>query len=485
MSARRPVGVYARRNTDRAVGVYARLSKEKGDRRGGGSLAIDRQQSDCYDLRDRTGLNPETVDYPDDGYSAFDPDVVRPAWTQMLDDIRDGKLSAVIAWHADRLTRQPMELEILWDACKRSGTELHVCGAGHVTDVTMLRIQATMAAKSSEDTSRRCARKHEEIATAATGAGFNGGRRRFGYEEGMTEIRESEATIVRDMASRVLAGESLTSIAKTLNDAGISGPYGGAWIGSNVGKLLRRPFLAGLREYRGETYTAEWTPILDRATHEAIVHKLTDPSRRSHKSNARKYLLAGLARCATCGAKLRGKGYTRQPTSDAYTCASGRHCYRQVRPVDAAVEAIIIERLSQLDASGALVDDTAEDDLDQLRELRADLDGRLAASSKAYARGDKSERAHNRDTAAIEEEQDRLDALIASSAHAIAEPERILDGITGDAAEERWDSLPLGRKRAVIELLCSVELLPSPSSRTPFTTDQLIIRDAKTGQEWK
>jgi hypothetical protein len=119
----------------------------------------------------------------------------------------------------------------------------------------------------------------------------HGGRRRFGYESGMSALREDEAEVVRDLASRLLAGESLHSCAKWLNGERPNGehvepvatPGGGArWKGSNLATMMLRPHLAGLRVHQGEVIgDADWPAILSVEVHESLKALLRDPERRT------------------------------------------------------------------------------------------------------------------------------------------------------------------------------------------------------------
>ena len=58
--------------------------------------------------------------FVDDDVSAYNGRV-RPAYRRMLEEIRGGFLDAVVVWHADRLHRQPKELEEFIDVCAAAG----------------------------------------------------------------------------------------------------------------------------------------------------------------------------------------------------------------------------------------------------------------------------------------------------------------------------------------------------------------------------
>lgn len=454
-----------------AVASYARLSKRAGDG-AGWTLANERQHDDNTATMERA-YPGAPVAYYGDNRSAWDESVTRPEFDQLVADIEAGMYRAVIGWHADRFTRQPIQLERLWAACRRTGTELWT-GGQQVTDITMLRIQSALAAAESDIKSKRARRRHKQLADHGE---FHGGRRRFGYEPGMATIRESEAVIIREVAGRLLAGDPLAAIARDLEARGIQTAEGGKWAGPNLGTMMKRPHLAALRVHQGEIVGAgSWPAVLDRTTWERVQHLLTDPKRRTSYTNARRYLMAGLATCHACGAPLRGRpGPKGHEESRAYACATGRHCYRQVAEVDAAVEAAVVERLSMADAAGALVDSTAADTLTDLEAAHRDLEARWAEESAKHARGEISERAYRMNSAAFEAELDALEARVAEAREAAARPVEALEGLTGPTAAAKWATLPLGRKRAVIDYLAAVSLKGAATRRAPFSADDVVM----------
>ncbi|MCL2464202.1 MAG: recombinase family protein, partial [Micrococcales bacterium] len=83
--------------------------------------------------------------------------------------------------------------------------------------------------------------------------------------------------MIRDAAARVLAGESLTSLCRSLNEAGTKTVMGSAWTPVTLRGLLLAPRIAGLREYRGQVIGAgAWEPIISPEDAERLRILLTD-----------------------------------------------------------------------------------------------------------------------------------------------------------------------------------------------------------------
>src|SRR6266566_9974217 len=142
----------------------------------------------------------------------------------MLDDLRTGTINGVLVYHLDRLHRQPKELEEFFDICKEAGVDdlATVTGRINLADPDgqfQARILGAVAKKESDDKSRRIRRKHEELAAAGKVSG--GGSRPYGYEADKRTIRPEEADVIRELARRVLAGDSLKALAQDLNTRGI------------------------------------------------------------------------------------------------------------------------------------------------------------------------------------------------------------------------------------------------------------------------
>ena len=455
------------------VAGYTRISRDRNDGKGSG-LGVARQAEDVHAYADRLGL-PAPVMYSDNDRSGWSVDVVRPDFERLLEDVRAGHYAAVVAWHLDRFTRQPMQLELLWSACKSSGTELHTVLGGHVTSPMAMRFQGAISAEESDVKSARITRKHEELAMAGK---FHGGKRRYGYTPDMSAVVDSEAAVIRDLAARILAGSTLATLARELRDAGVPTALGGTWTGPNLSVMLRRPHLAGLRTHKGELHPAAWEPILDRSTWERLQLVLSNPSRKTnHTGNARRYLLSGFATCYTCGAQLRGRPGTKaNPTRRAYACATGRHCYRAVEDVDAVVEARVVRRLSRMTAAGVVrLDGNQDDELAALTTEAEALDARLEDAAALYAAGTLSAAMLATTATAVEAERAGVAERLTVAQERQGRPLAVLEGMTGASAQAAWDGADLGRRRAVLELLCTVQLRGAATKRAPFDPEDVVV----------
>ena len=217
---------------------------------------------------------------------------------------------------------------------------------------------------------------------------------------------------------------------------------------------------------------ATWDPILDTDIYDRVVAILMDPSRRtSPASSAIKYLLSGIARCGVCGGPMRvlvvGKDGRKQ---DSYVCQEKYHVRRMREPVEDLVTEIVLQRLSQPDARALLTagDDTATQ---ALREQAAAVRARLDSAADAYADGTIDGQQLTRITAKLRPDAERLDQLVKAASTA---PD--LEDIAGPDIRKRWESIPLSRRRTVIQLLLSIEVMPMPAGSPRGVFDPATVR---------
>ena len=186
----------------------------------------------------------------------------RPDFERMMALVDDGGVDVIVVRHLDRLLRRMIELESVLERCEPHGTRIVGTGEGIDTGTdggrTTARILCSVAQGEVE---RKSARQRSAAEQAARQGRWVGGRRAFGYEKDGVTIRESEAALIRQAYSDILAGESCGAIARRWNALGVrstqqkhdgSGELG-TWTHHNVSDVLTNPRNAGKRRYRPGT----------------------------------------------------------------------------------------------------------------------------------------------------------------------------------------------------------------------------------------
>ena len=430
------------------VGVYARISS---DREGDG-LGVRRQLADCERLAE--ARHWRVVDrYVDDDVSAYSGRV-RPEYRRMLDDLRHGVIKGVVVWHLDRLHRRPKELEEFLEVCDAHGVTALASVSGDINLGThdgqlMARVLGAFARKESDDKSRRARRKHEELAQAGRIGG--GGTRPYGFEADRKTIRQSEATIIRECARRVLAGESIRSVCRNLNERQVPTSTGTTWTQHVMRRMLMSGRISGQREHRGELIaTAEWPGVICPAETAKLRALLSDPARRTNRS-ARRYLLNRLLRCGLCGATLVSR--PREGGARGYVCARGPgysgcgHMYALADSLEAFVVEAVLYRLDSPELAAALRGDPSDPDVEAMQAEIDQSQEQLEQLAVMYGRREIALQEWSAARAPIEKRltdaRKRLSHLSRTSA---------LDGHVGagGALRERWGSLSLSRQQAIV-----------------------------------
>ncbi|VXB92875.1 recombinase family protein [Nocardioides sp. AX2bis] len=436
----------------RAVAIYARISQD----RDGQQLGVRRQLSDCRAEADRLGWTV-AEEYVDDDISAYSGKA-RPAYQRMLEDLDAGHIDAVMAWHVDRLYRRPSELEQFISACERARvSDLHTVSGSFdlATGDGMLvaRMLAAVAANESDSKRRRGKRKMQEIAEA--GQPHGGGTRPFGFLPDRVTHDQTEAEVIRQIAERVLAGESLPSVGRWMDANDIRTVTGKQWRTPVIRGLLLNRRICGERVHNGKVMgPAAWEPIISTETADALHRLLTAPERRTNRA-ARNYLLSGMCRCAKCGNKMVS---SRRYETRRYICRSGLDggsgCGSitvTAEPVELIVARATLMRLDSRELQDALAGRVRDDaQAASLYDKIAADEGKLVELAGLWASDDMTTDGWKRAKAIIEqrltENRQRLSRLSGT---------RQLDAYLGQggALQAQWSGLNLDRQRAIVKVL--------------------------------
>lgn len=454
------------------VAAYVRQSQDKS----GNEAGVDRQEEACRKLAEAKGWENLTL-YRDNDKSAS-TGKERPDFERLIRDIDAGRVTAVVVFHLDRLTRTIRDLTRVIEAGKTKRVNIAcVHGVsldlGDPTGVAVATILTAIAAMEVQHKGTR--QKAANRQRAITGKAF-WTRRPFGYDrnEDGVFIVEPEADLIRSAAAAVLAGSTIAAIVREWDAAGSRTTVGGKWGVTQLRRVLLNPRYAGKRLYNGEEMEAGgmWVPILDEETHRALEEKLTDPRRRTAPDDLNsKYLLSGICICGKCGAKafaspMKSKGKEWM----VYRCFGGYCVTRRLDLVDAVVDGVVVRRLSRPDA-GDLFSTTQ--DSTALRSKAVDLRARRDALASMLADGLLS-------AAAVREQAGRLSAEL----HVVENALDAMDSfnpaaaiIAADDVAAAWEAQTLGAQRQIIRALMDVTLLPAGKG-VRFAPEQVKI-------EWK
>jgi site-specific DNA recombinase len=433
--------------------IYARQSLD----RDGQGTAIDRQLGDCRDLAASHGLTVMR-EYIDNDVSASKG--TRPAFTELLGDIRAGSVSTIIVWHTDRLYRRVRDLVNIVELAEKHALRILTARAGDLDLSTPAgRMLAGMLGHAARyEVEQKGARQVAANAQRAQQGVWQFSIRPYGYErvDGAVRVVEGEAQVIREAYRRYLNGETYYAIAEDFNRRGITTLNGKPWSVTLVRARLRNPAYAGIREYKGEVVgDGNWEPIIDRGTWNEYIRMRSRRKVRHDWSNATKYLLSGLAECGVCGERMLARPtYGRQQSKTvtmSYACQTNWCTQRNQARLDHLVEKVIVERFSRPDVLDLVrVPEHMEPLEAEARELRRrwdDLAGLVADGTLRPA-------AVREQKAILQQRLERIQSQIDVASNSSTSTDLALAADTAS----RWQELGLPAKRSLIASLMTIKV---------------------------
>ncbi|WP_316807365.1 recombinase family protein [Pedobacter agri] len=325
------------------LGIYARQSRDKGT---GGSI----EDQILKGKLKADELEMEYQTYVDKGKSAA-TDVLknRPEFSNLLDDIQKGIITAVFVYDNSRLTRNTDTNFRIKKLFKEHNIILYseIEGSTDFADKTsifMSDIRALFNMKYVDDTSLKIISVLKN--NAKNGRAPSGVIKPFGYtsdDNKMLIIDNDEAQIVKLIYKLSKEGYGSSKISKLLNEKGIKtkthrlilqkkiGQVKGSsfnkdtanhlrsWAPNTVLSILKNPLYKGIRLHKGEEFRAP--KIINEILWEEVQLQIRN-NQNAPGLSKHKYLLKNLCICGRCGSAFCGR--TRLSKKDHYYYCSSR-----------------------------------------------------------------------------------------------------------------------------------------------------------------
>ena len=279
--------------------------------------------------------------YADEGISAKDIDG-RPEIKRLIADIISGKVTNVLVYKIDRLTRSTKNLIELIDLFGQYDCDFNSLNESIDTSTAtgrmFLKIVGIFAEFERENLAERVRLGFER--KAKEGDSASGFIQSFGYhrEKGqkVQEIFEEEAEIVRRIFTMYLFDDySLSQIERTLNAANIPTKKGKKWSVVTVKLVLTNPNYIGKVRYSTKDESryfeadGKHEPLVEESTFFEVQDKLSKMKHitRTKRPKSDGYF-CGILRCAACGGKYtikRSYYEAGKPKNPGYRCVNSMH----------------------------------------------------------------------------------------------------------------------------------------------------------------
>lgn len=239
---------------------YARQSHRQAAQRAvdmsiGGQHEVNlRRIREYRDGQGRTAQLGKKLDDPKK--SAWNPDVVREDWEELMRRLESGESDGVVIFDVERFVRQMADAVRIADMAKKA----LVLDSDQEYDLTTPSGRKSFldAANAAEYYGNRLSsrvrrgyalRRRDQM-------GSPGGTRPYGHEQDATTVREDEAVHIRAMLDKILEvrdeKDPYTQVAEYANERGARTVMGEPWNADKVRFLLIQPRIAGYLTYQGE-----------------------------------------------------------------------------------------------------------------------------------------------------------------------------------------------------------------------------------------
>ena len=335
----------------RTAREYARSSKGKGNR----SKSTNDQHAANLAAEQEFGPWTWGEAYADTGSASKYATKNRDDFDRLTADLASGDFGApgdvLVLWEISRLSREMGIGVKLIDLCEAGEYLIHVTSdertynPANANDRHALIAGINNAELEARRLSKRTQRGVNSNVDAVNDDGEEAARPHgvipFGYarEYGLVDGQSrpisqypvpAQAEIIIELFRRVLAGDSIRSVALDFQARGLVGGRGKPFSPQTLRVLLTKDAYRGYRMNKGRTVKASWPVISDYEDSEVTAEEFTamwhgvqallaDPTRRTHTGTAIKHVLTMTIRCGNCAGPF-GVGYRKGTRPSAYLC---------------------------------------------------------------------------------------------------------------------------------------------------------------------
>lgn len=260
--------------------IYCRVSTEDQAREG---YSLPEQQEKLKDLCKFRDYNIYKI-YEDAGISGKDMDH-RPAFKEMLEEVKNGRVNVIVAYKLDRLTRSVRDLEVLISELEKNNCSLECAMDDINTSTANGRFFVRMLTVLSQLEIERVSERTKFGMVGAIKDGHIPVKKMLGFMRDNKKliINPAESEIVERIFNLYLKGNSYQQISNIFNEEKVLNKK---WHDSTIQKILGNPL------YKGDFISGARTgnPVLYENVVEPIISKkLWEDCQEQARKNTRNY----------------------------------------------------------------------------------------------------------------------------------------------------------------------------------------------------
>ena len=298
-------------NEKKIAGLYIRVSTEDQAREG---FSLPEQEKRLRAMCEYKGYEIYKL-YKDAGISAKTGNT-RPAFEELLQDIRDKKCNTIVVLKLDRLTRSVFDLEGIMNFLEENNAYLDCANEEINTTNSSGKMVARLLTTVSQNEIERTSERTKFGLAGAIKAGHIPGKCPLGYYRDKDKTLKIDNT-TKDVVLRIfelyLEGKSYQTIANIFNKEKVLYPNEKHWIDSTINRIINnKTYIGDYERYKydnnkeTEVFMDVVPPIITRAMWEEV-QKQKETNQRAYCRN-RVYIFFQKLVCPTCGKIMTCKG---------------------------------------------------------------------------------------------------------------------------------------------------------------------------------
>ena len=373
----------------KSAGIYIRVSTFDQAREG---FSLGEQEERLKEFCNFKRYNIYKV-YQDAGISAKNDK--RPAYQEMIEDVKKGNINVIVALKLDRLTRSVYDIEKLMNFVNDYECDIDCMADESNTTTSNGRMVMRIMTSVSQNEIEKCSERTKFGMAGAIKNGHIPNRTGLGFKRENKKLVPDPLT--KDIIVRIfdlyLEGKSHQAIANIYNKEKVLGKTN--WYDSTIQKILsnelyKGDYVNGKRTKHPTYYENVIEPIVSKEKWESCQYQKLRNAR--HYERTATYLFTNKLKCSKCGNFLGGHATTKTNGKKYYyyKCNTCKTYFNEI-DIEKELKAFMLELAKQDDLINnyytPFIKSKLEDKTEDYKKEIKDLDKQLDRIKTAYIKG--------------------------------------------------------------------------------------------------